>query len=238
MQKLIVVFCFLCSLTSYSQGKTWIGIEGSFAIDRHEIADAYGALQKPVVISPLVGINIRHHLGKNVFIETGFLYKPYDEGTRFKGGFGYSQSTGFNSWIIPLRLGTRIQLTNKINLIPVIGYAIGFDNDYKYDTGGYSGNGSISNSSTTINYNYDVVYPSRNWGLLQTGLGVQFMIFKKLDLTISSNYYTGFKKVLSQHYQYSVNGSPQQEADTFTNGGFFSGGIAFRYPVNSLWQKK
>jgi hypothetical protein len=238
MKKLLFIICLLSVVFCSGQKTTWVGIEGSFAVDRYEIVDHYGALKRPVIISPLAGINIRQEITGNTFLETGILYKPYDEGTSFKGNFGYSQSTGFNAWIIPVRMGTKIKLYRKVCMIPVIGYAIGFDRDYTYDTGGGTGSGSISNTGTVINYNYDVTYPSRSWGLLQTGIGFQFILFKKMDLTVSTNYYTGFKTVLSQHYQYSVNSSAQHEADTFTNGGFFSSGIAFRYPVSGIWQKK
>jgi hypothetical protein len=237
-RSVLIIICLFSGTFCFSQGKTWIGIEASFAVDRYEIIDNYGALLKPKVVSPLAGINIRREIGNNAFLETGFLYKSFDEGTAFKGNFGYSQSTGFNAWIIPVRLGAIIHLNKKTNLVPVIGYSVAFNSDYAYDTGGSTGSGSMSNSTTSINYSYDVTYPERRFGVLQTGLGLQFILFKKLDLTAGANYYTGFKKVLWQHYHYSVNGGAQQEADTFTNGGFFSGGIAFRYPISNLWHKK
>ncbi len=138
----LAIITTVISIFSFSQHKIYIGIEASLANDIVAIEDNGNQLKHVPLPAPLVGIKVRKEIHKHLFLEAGILYKPYDEGIGFKLEPGYSSGTGFNSWIIPFRIGSSIKLHNKkIRLVPVIGYSLCKNQDYGYDSVYAPGNG-------------------------------------------------------------------------------------------------
>ena len=234
-----MLLAVLLSTTCFPQKKTYIGIEGSIANDRVTIEDNGNELKHVPLLAPLVGINFRHEIYKNLFVEAGLLYKPYDEGMGFKLDRGYSTGTGFNSWIIPLRIGTSIKLFEGIiNLVPVIGYSFCRNQDYGYDSVYAPGSswGYIKTQQNSIAYSGATTYNNKTFSLVQTGLGIEVKLFRTVNLNFSANYYLGLNKVYQQDVLYNINNSPDQSAKMVSKGQFWSVGVKLQYPISNLWQ--
>jgi Outer membrane protein beta-barrel domain len=234
-----LLLCFVV----FSQKKTFIGVEGNLANDRLSIEDNGGQLQHVPLLAPLVGVTVRQDLSQHFFTEIGFFYKPYDEGIGFKvEDNGYETGTGFDSWIVPFRLGTYIKTHNKkIRLTPVIGYSICKNQDYGYDSVYAPGTGSWDYTITrsdSVAYSYSVTYNNKTFSLLQIGLGIEIKLLKTLNLNFSANYYFGLNPVYEQDVLYRINGSPNQSAKMTSNGQFWSVGVGLQYPISNLWVKK
>ena len=232
----------LISTSCFPQKKAYIGIEGSIANDRVRIEkDNGGELKHVPLLAPLVGINFRQEICKNLFAEVGLLYKPYDEGMGFKLEPGYSTGTGFNSWIIAPRIGTSIKLFEGIiSLVPVVGYSFCLNNDYGYDSV-YAPGGSwgyIRTQQDTITYSSATTYNNKTFSLLQTGLGIGVKLFRTVNLNVSANYYIGLNKVYQLDVLYKVDNSITFSGKMVSKGQFWSVGIKLQYPVSKLWQSR
>lgn len=229
---------FLFALaTATAQKNTYFGIEGALTHDVYEIIDDGPLLKTPALITGYYGVSIRQDLSPTLFVETGLIRKPYDEGIAFKTSGGYSSGNAINCWLIPLRMGTRINLhRQRLHLVPVIGYSLGINSDYGYGDGG-SGGYEITNQDTVHYAVYSKLSLRRTYPLLQTGLGVEFVLFRTLLASLSANYYTGFKNLIEQDISYTHNSVP------YTGKGLSKGemacfGLALKYPISQLWRRQ
>lgn len=239
---LTAISLLLC-LVVFSQKKTFMGVEGNLANDRLSIEDNGKQLQHVPLLAPLVGVTIRQEINHYFFTEIGLFYKPYDEGIGFKVDHtGYATSTGFDSWIVPFRLGTYLQAHNKkIRLTPVIGYSICKNQDYGYDSVYAPGSGSWNYTIThsdSVAYDYSVTYNNKTFSLIQTGIGIEIKLLKTLNLNFSANYYFGLNHVYQQDVLYRINGSSNQSAKMISKGQFWSIGVGLQYPISNSWMKK
>jgi hypothetical protein len=241
MTKTILAALFLCVLlanTSSAQKNTYIGVEGALNADVYEIVDNGNLLRNTAPLAAYYGLSIRQDLSSSVFVETGLLRKSYMEGIGFKTSSGYSSGDAINAWFIPLRLGTRINLhRQKLHLVPVIGYTQGINSDYGYGNGG-SGGFEIYNQDTIHYSMYSKLSLQRLFPLLQTGMGVEFVLFRTLLTSVAASYYTGFKNLMEQDIEYTHNSSSTYTAKGLSKGETLSFGVAFKYPVSHLWTRQ
>ena len=230
-----VIITTLC----YAQNKTYIGAEAAVSSDIYDIVDNFSGLKNSPLITGLWGFTIRHELSNHLFLETGLLRKYYNEGISFKISSGYTETNAINAWLVPLRLGTKINLhKDKIHLVPVIGYIYCINSDYGYGDGSGSGYEYHPNGDS-MSYNYKAFYNfNKAFPLLQTCMGLEFKLLQSALINVSVSYYTGFKKVILQDINYSVNNSPVQTATALSKGEMVCLGVGFKYAISDLWLKK
>jgi len=222
--------------SAYGQNKTYFGLEFSVANDIYKITDNGDYLMTVPLIDGQGGFNIRQELNRSIFIETGLILKYYWQGFGFKTIPYYSSVSSDPSWIIPVRFGLNVNLyKRKIYLVPVVGYSFGINPSFGY---GY-GYGKETSSTTVIYYYYtenpDV---SRYFSLLQTGIGFEFTLFKKLLFSISTNYYSGFNKTTQVDITYTVNNANPTTGTAISNGEFWCVGTGLKYPISNFWTVK
>ena len=227
----------LALTTATAQKNTYFGVEGAITHDVYEYIDNGSLLKTPALLTGYFGVSIRQDLSPTLFVETGLIRKPYDEGIAFTTSSGYSAGNAINCWLIPLRLGTRINLhRQRLHLVPVIGYSLGINSDYGYGDGGVGGY-EITNQDTVHFSVYSKLSLRRTYPLLQTGLGVEFILFRTLLASLSANYYTGFKNLIEQDISYTHN-STSNTAKGLSKGEMASFGLSLKYPVSQLWRRK
>jgi hypothetical protein len=233
---LLAALTFIILIPAIAQNRTLIGIEGNLTSDYYKISDPGNEMKKVPIAGGLAGILVRQEIGKKIFLETGVMMKNYDEGIGFKKDFGYSTSTGFSAWVIPLRAGMVIPTGwKRLRLVPVIGYALGINRDFYYGAGG--GAGTTTTNTHTVSYEYYNEYTNEVFHLLQAGLGLQFRFFKRGNLTVSGNFYPGLTTVMEQDISYSIDNGPIQFATAEGRGRFWSIGLGIQYPISQLWKK-
>ena len=233
-----LVFSFAFT-TVVGQNNTYIGIEGAVNNDVYDIIDNGSLLKHVPLITGYFGLNIRQDINPTLFLETGLLRKYYDEGIGFKSSSFYTESNAINAWLIPLRLGVRFKLLNlrkqKLYIVPVIGYVFGINSDYGYGDGGQSG--SETSAKDTISYSvYSKLSQRHTFPLLQTGLGIEFSLFRIVLLSVNANYYTGFKNLIEQNIEYTQN-SVSNTAKGLSKGEIVSFGLSAKYPISHIWKK-
>lgn len=233
-----LVFSF-AFITVVGQNNTYIGIEGAANNDVYDIIDNGSLLKHVPLITGYFGLNIRQDISSSVFLETGLLRKYYDEGIGFKSSSFYTESNAINAWLIPLRLGVRFKLLNlrkqKLYVVPVIGYVFGINSDYGYGDGGEGGSQTMTQDTITYNV-YSKLSLRRGFPLLQTGLGVEFSLFRVVLLSVNANYYTGFKNLIEQNIEYTQN-SVSNTAKGLSKGEIMAFGLSARYPISHIWRK-
>ena len=222
--------------SSYGQNKTYFGVEFSVANDIYEITDNGNYLMTIPLIDGQGGFNLRQEINRALFVEAGLILKYYWEGFGFKTIPYYGSTSSDPSWIIPVRFGLNLNLYNdKIYLVPVVGYSFGINPSYGYGLG----YGKQVSGTTVINYYYtenpDV---SRYFSLLQTGFGFEFLLFKTLVFSISTNYYKGFNKTTQLDINYTVNNSTQTTGTANSEGEFWCVSTGLKYPISNFWTMK
>jgi hypothetical protein len=233
----VTVALNLAFITAVAQKNTYIGFEGAVNNDVYDIIDNGSVLKKVPLITGYFGLNIRQDISSSVFLETGLLRKYYDEGIGFKGSPSYTETNAINAWLIPLRLGVKFKLLNlrkqNLYLVPVIGYAFGINSDYGYGDGGKGGSQTIAHD--TISYNvYSKLSLRRKFPLLQTGMGVEFSLFRTMLISVNANYYTGFKNLIEQNIEYTHN-SVSNTAKGLSKGDMMAFGLSAKYPISHIW---
>jgi hypothetical protein len=221
----------LIQLFSFGQNKTYVGVDFSASNDLFKITDSDNQLLNKPRVSGQYSILIRRDINRFLSIETGIMRKRLVQGIVFKmlPGTGYADNHNFN--IIPLKVINKIKIYKEnIFLSTMVGvnyYMCG-----KQDIGSHSG--KIKHGKTdSISYEYTPQTGNKqNYTLIQLGLSVDFLILKKMILTIYSNRYFGYEKVLTLNIKYSYNNSPYYPAQIYTTGDFWNFGVGLRYPIS------
>jgi hypothetical protein len=233
---ILILFLTACfTSTIHAQRKTYLGIEGGASHDIYDYVDQGALLKKVPLLSGYFGLTVRQDLSENAFLEGGLLRKYYTEGIGFKTSSGYGSGNAINAWFIPLRLGSRINVARqRIYLTPVIGYILAINSDYGYGDG--ASGGFEIDERDTVSYNvFSKLSLRRTFPLLQTGLGVEFLIGRSAQVSFSANYFTGFRNVIEQDIQYVHNGS-SSTAKGLSKGDMLSFILGVRYQISHLWQ--
>ena len=210
-------------------------MEAAVTNDRYTLVDNGGALKSPRLIGAQLGITVRQEIN-HIFLETGLLKKYYFNAVAFRGADVYGINNAFNAWLIPLRFGTKINLyKEKLLLVPMVGYSFCIDSDYGHDS---AGRGETRSNSSTATFTYQGNNSvAKHFPLLQTGIGLECKLFSSMLLTLSSNYYTGLKKVYEMDIQYTIDGGAPVEATAISKGDFFNVSVGVKYSISSLWGK-
>ncbi len=231
---LILLVILYASGSATAQNKTYFGFEFAVSNDLFKITDSGDHLISVPLYNVIGGFNLRQEINKHIFIETGVILKPYQQGFGFKTIPYYTSTSSESSWLIPLRFGLNVNLhKEKMYLVPIIGYTFGIN-----PQSGISGHGTAISSTTTINYNYTgSSYSSPHFSLLQTGVGFEFKISNTLLFAISGNYYIGFNKITQLDIIYSVNNDAPVSGTAVSKGEFWCVSTGLKYPISNFWNR-
>jgi hypothetical protein len=104
-------------------------------------------------------------------------------------------------------------------------------------TGGGSGFVNESNGNK-VTYNYTSSYNlAKTFSLIQTGIGVEFKLFKICVNFILFKLLFWIKKVILLNINYSINNSSIQSAEAISKGNMVSFGVQAKYPISNFWSK-
>lgn len=241
MKLFIKALFILLPFVAIGQNKTYLGLEIGPKYEVYQYTDnGNGLYTKPAFFSPIYGLTIGQELNKTFIFETGFYLNDYGESYRIRGDIGYRTSNAILAYQIPLRLKARLNLIeDKLSIVSTIGYTLAINSDFGSSGTGSSFSsttGSPSNDSTRIEdvSNYSL---QRSYGLLETGVGLEYQFPNSLTLSLSANYMTGFKKVVDIDVRYWINDGPEQSASVFSNGDYFSMVFGVKYPISRIWAK-
>ncbi len=230
---------------SYSENKTYLGLELSFANDLFEITDTGSELKAASLPNTPFGIVLRQDFYRKFYFETGVIWKYFQEGYAFNSIDTYGWESYDPSYLIPFRVGASVNLLKeKIYLVPVIGYSLGvnpwwFFYDLGYGEGVTYGSGThTDDGSIVIADNEKTTWESRTYSLIQTGLGLDFRLFRTMLFSISANYYSGFNEVMKIDIEYTVNNSSPYTGTATSKGEFWCISTALKYPISNFWTKK
>ena len=236
---IIIAILFVSIHPGFGQNKTYFGGEAAMTGDIYDIIDPCNLITTTPLITGSWGFTVGQEISKNFLIETGLIKKYYDE------GFGYtiksvvlgSSSNAFNTWQIPLRLKSRINLIKeRLFLTTTIGYHFSINTEYGY--GGGSGGGGFINGNDTISVNYVDNSISKTFSLIETGIGFEFVAFDGLIFSLSSGYYTGFKKVYQLNMTTEGHNCSTDNAFGISKGSYWSIAFGIKYTISNLWNKE
>lgn len=228
--------CFLSLLVwGYSQAQhtTHIGADIAFSADILQLRDPGGRLSNPEMSAALWGVSFRHVVKEHLILESGVYTRAYKVGLAFDGGYG-SSGTDRTGVLVPFRAGVRLPLwKGRLAICPVGGLTIGIT-----DEGYENGSEGVHDwqDSEPIPYRYTVQHSSQVFSLLQAGLGIDIKLGSKSLLSLSSHYYHGLSKMMTQHIEYTPGNGIPVKSTQHSRGGFYSIGIGYRHTVD--WFKK
>ncbi|MCB0504259.1 MAG: hypothetical protein KDC58_02040 [Cyclobacteriaceae bacterium] len=219
-----------------SNGNFYLGFETSLANDQYKIEDNEDNLEPASLYNVTWGFNLRKDLKGPIFLETGFVYKYYWQGIAFKNIPSFGSSSSDNSWLIPLRFGMYSSIyRNKVYFVPVIGYTFGINPPFGYG----SGSGKYISPSIEVEYSYtENPNISRYYSLLQTGLGLEVLLYKKLLFSLAANYYSGFSTTTQLDITYTINNGTPIEAVAKSKGQFWDVELGIKYCFGNAFSKK
>lgn len=225
----------------FSQNRTYLGVEFGPKFDIYQYADNGDALYtKPFLFSPIYGVTVGQEINRTFTLETGFFINDYGESYRIRGDIGWSSSSGIIAYQIPFRLKARLNLVNdRLNLISTLGYTFAINNDYGSEGyGSYATSGNIpgfnQRTETRDTSRYDF---RRNYGMLETGLALEYQFKNSLSLYLAANYMMGFNRVIEMDVHYRIDNRPEQTGTVFSNGDYCSVFWGLRYPLSNIWKK-
>lgn len=222
-------FALLGGMASMAQSSTYIGAEVAYSADLFKINDPGGRLSHADINSALWGATICHVMHKYVFLETGIYARGYKVGIAFDNEIG-SGGTNRTAVLVPLRVGGRLSLfKDAIALCPVTGVTLAWANE---STGSLLDPTSVTTSKGRIEYFYKNQYPAQVFPLFQLGMGIDIRLGQKTLLGLNTNYYSGVRKILIQHIEYTPENGSMVKATRHTKGGFYTIGIGFKYAVD------
>ena len=244
-KSMLLTGMLLClALSAFSQHKTYFGGGVSVTNDQYELRDPGGGLRMGVLLNGTYGATIGQEIGKFFVLETGFIGKKYSEGFLFKGDYSNASSGSLHSWQFPFRLKSRLNLLqNKIFFTSTAGYVFAVNNAYYPDFPGGT-NAMISYGTQTINNDTYAFYSAtktnfrRTFSLFQAGLGLDFLILKKVNLAFAASYFTGINKIMQMEIQYQQASGEKQYATITGKGNYWNYGLTASYPISELWQKQ
>lgn len=227
----IFTFCcsFLLSVGCLAQSTTYIGAEVAVSADFFKISDPGGRVTHPEISSALLGATIRHTLSKNLFLEGGIYTRAYKLGVAFDDNYG-SSGTDRTGYLVPLRVGGRLPLfKGALAICPVAGFTFGITDEGQ---GGLLDSADYKDGATSIRYMYTTTYPSQVFSLVQAGIGIDIRLWPKTLLSLSTNFYGGINKIMTQQIGYVPGNGAAVKATQHSNGGFYTVGIGLKREVN------
>jgi len=233
---------------------TYIGAEGAITSDNYEIIDPCETITSTKILTGSWGISIGQQIHKNLILESGVIWKNYDGGFEYSrerphfGSFG-SIGTGIQTIQVPLRLIARINLLkNRLFLTSTVGYHLGINRDYGYDFEGPSqvpdtgldymvfGDDTVKIPTTEIS-----VSLRKTFGLIEAGLGLEYVLGSSFIVGFSASYFAGLNNVYQETMSTGItNGTStctSNNAVGLSNGSYSNVRLSFKYVISNLWRK-
>ncbi|MDH5379923.1 MAG: hypothetical protein OEW75_03675 [Cyclobacteriaceae bacterium] len=254
---------FLISSIGFSQNITYLGFEGAVTSDKYEIFDPCETITSTQLITGSWGLFVGQQIHKNLFIESGILWKYYDEGyetLHYEYPFGPSSSiaSSFYAFQIPIRLTNRINLKNeKLFLNTTLGYHVGINRDYDRDEYGntyiYDPNDFIINTPDTPDriIGEDTIknvrpvednYLTKNFGLIEAGLGLEYFIGSGFTASISASYFVGLNNVTLNYISTGISNKTtsctSDRAVGTSKGSYSNLRLSIKYDIGRFWRKE
>jgi hypothetical protein len=233
-----------CVSVIYSQRSTTIGVELASSSDIYKITEQQlvqiksnaSELSASRPTSSIVGLNIRRNLNSTFYLETGLHLKTYSVERSFEFNennftIGYSNNNYFRSFIIPVKMGVKVNLyKDKVQLTPNMGFSLVKNHFPKLNPNTNQGTGTYAYpSNSSLIYSYSTRYNTSSYVLFQTGIGLDVKLTRAITLSLAGSNYQGFKKVISQDIKYNFSNQPERAAQSYSNGSMrtFSFGLKF-----------
>jgi hypothetical protein len=224
----------------------YIGFTIGICNDATEFAEYGPNIYKAKCQSTSFGLTVRKHFNKSLSLETGVFFKPYTVGFGAKlPTFSIENNSSSALTIqVPLRLHSKVNIyKNKIFLGGTIGYVYAFNlNHGQGDTSGiytpiYS-NSSKSSSDSIFYSTRTKTTNDKQLSLIQTGISIEFKLYKNISLEISYNYYTGFKHFQDTKITYIINDSPIYFTKMFMTGSYSCFGLSLQSAIHNRTKKQ
>ena len=244
--KSFIPFILLLVIPSFifAQNKTYLGFDIGRKYDIYQSIDNGDALYtEPFTCCPVLGINLGQEINKTFTFETGIYLNSYGGGFGING-IGYTGGNNFLAYQIPLRLKANLNIIeDKLRLVTTVGYTFAYNLNP-----GSTGSGSIISTSTSqssgvmidssiVEYNYNVSQ-REYYGLLETGISIEYIFKNDIIIYLAANYLTGFKRMVEYDVKYTLNNQGEQNGKAFSNGDYYSIFLGLRYPISNIWNKK
>ncbi|MEZ4952972.1 MAG: hypothetical protein R2825_05300 [Saprospiraceae bacterium] len=224
----------LMSINLFSQKNIWIGVDAGVNFDIYKINDEGGFISTKPIVAGQVGVNLEKEFSEIFSLGTGFLFKTYMEGNRYKNGSFFADSRAFNSLIIPayIKIGQFFN-NNLFKISATAGGNFVYNFDYWDDPNEWFGSSTfILNNGITVSDNYyGTANLKRYFFLLHAGGGIEFTIFKYCRLGFMIKRHFGFANVVEISKDYTTNGTPHPTASLISTGDFTSSTLQFFYPL-------
>ena len=231
MKKLTISSLFALSLwTLNAQQNIYMGFEIGVTNDRFEFFDDGENLINVPLNDLRLGAMVGYSFNEFLSIETGFVLKNYTEGFGFELPAHHSstRATSIRTWQFPLRIKPRIKLfSDNLFFTPTIGFHYCINRDHLFR----NERASLGHSSF-VNYSYNVDYTHfRTFPLMETGLGMDMILFNKAKINFTASYFTGFKQVIELDMVYDVFDGPDIMARGHSKGEYINVSIGIYYPI-------
>ena len=174
--------------------------------------------------------------------KSGFYINNYGESYRIRGeDFGFSVSNALTAYQFPLRLKARINnvIKDNLSLSTTVGYTVAINSDYgsSGSGSGFSSGTSPSNNDSTRTESVSSYSLKKSYGLIETGLAVEYEMKNDMRYIISANYCAGLSRIIESDVKYWINDEPEQTGTIFSNGDYYSITLGIRYPLSKIRRK-
>jgi hypothetical protein len=223
----------------------YVGFSAGLCNDATDFIEYGPSIYKAKCRSSSFGLTVRRHINKSLSGEIGVFTKPYTVGfgARLSSFSIESNSSSAFTLQIPLRLNSKINIyKNKIFIGATIGYVYAFNlSSGRGDTSGvynpkYSNN-TKSQTDSIFYFTRTRTTNDKQFSLIQTGLSVEFRLYKNISLEVFYNYYTGFKHFQDTKITYIINDSPIYFTKMFMTGSYSSFGLSLQSAIHKRTKK-
>jgi hypothetical protein len=233
------------TLHGFCQKEKYIGFDFGPKIDFFQHYDESTYLRNAKPVNGLWGFNFGCEIKKPFFFETGIYKNNFSIAYYFKGDNGfepdrYSSSGNFKSWQIPVSIKTRFNLyKEKIKFNYIIGFVWLANNYIGTESYGIESASEYMDSTKvdSVKYTFTNTKISGNNILLQTGVGFEFLLFRKIYITLSGIYYSGFNTITKLDMTYTLNNHQPYKAGVISKGDSFNLLFGLKLPINKRLKK-
>lgn len=232
LKKYLKVFLVLFTINqSYGQN-LYMSLEVGPKFEVYQSTDKGGVIYtKPFLYMPIYGLVLGHEINNVFSIESGLYINDYGESYRVLGDWGYGISNGFVAYQIPLRLKSQINLhKERLKLSTHIGYHFAIHDAY-YSTSRGGGHFTYPQEGFTRTEDITVYDFRKTYSLIETGIGLDYLLKNSIILYLKANTLRGFSRVVETNVKYWVDEGDEKNATVFSNGDYFSFVFGIKYPI-------
>ena len=227
-KKILFLVLTIAYAKLFCQSKNYIGLEATKTNNYFNI-DAPNLFHKKPFATGQIGLIGRRDFSKHFALEAAIVNHRYSGSLTFqKMQFANCTDLIVKSYLVPLRLIFKQNISNEnIFLSATAGYTFGFSN---FSYVGYCTFYEVGGDSLVIRP-VGTSKASKNFSLLQTGIGIEFKLGNEGILSLNTNYYLGLNTLISTPIEYTINTNPIQKATWFSKGAFWDFGISYKHPI-------